>query len=75
MRNVLHFVAVAEPDDALEVVLYYSEMIAMVVDVRRQEQRVAASDDALLAQVRSAPVDFQPELCARNVRYPCAFAL
>src|SRR5215216_138137 len=37
-------------------------MIAVVVDVGRQQQRVAAADDALLAEVGRAPIDFQREL-------------
>ena len=62
MRNVAHFVAVAEPDDGGKVVLDDAEVIAVVVDVGGQEERVAATHDPLLAQVGRAPIDFQPQL-------------
>src|SRR5688500_9627676 len=62
MRNVTNLVAIAQANDAREVVLNDAEMVAMVVDVRRQQQRVATSDDPLLAEVGRAPIDFQREL-------------
>src|SRR5687767_509628 len=62
MRNVANLVAVTEPDDLGKVVLHDSEMVAMVFNVRRQEQRVAAAENQLLAVVRSAPVDFERDL-------------
>ena len=62
VRHVAHLVAFAEPDDVGEVVLDDAEVIAVVVDVRRQQQRVAPADDALLAEVGRAPIDFQREL-------------
>src|SRR5687767_3061834 len=37
-------------------------MIAVIVDVGGKQQRVATAHYALLAQVGSAPVDFQPQL-------------
>ena len=45
-----------------KVVLDDPEVIAVVVDVGRQQQRVAPADDALLAEVGRAPIDFQREL-------------
>ena len=62
MRDVLDLVAFAYPDDVPEVVLDDAEVVAVVIDVGRQEQSVAAPHDALLAQIGSAPVDFQPQL-------------
>ena len=62
MGHVAHLVAVAESDDLGEVVLHDPEMIAMVFDVRRQQQRVATAEDQLLAVVRRAPVDFERDL-------------
>ena len=50
------------PNDVSEVVLDDSEVIAVVVDVRRQQQRVAATHDPLLAEIGRAPIDFQPQL-------------
>ena len=62
MRNILNFVALADPDDVSEVVLDDAEVVAMVVDIGGKEQRVATAHDPLLAQVGSAPIDFQPQL-------------
>jgi len=62
VRNVEHLVAVAEPNDLGEVVLDDPEVVAVVVDVGRQQQRVAAADDALLALIGRAPVHFDREL-------------
>ena len=45
-----------------KVVLDDAEVVAVVRDVRRQQQRVATADDALLAQVGRVPVDFQLQL-------------
>ena len=90
MRHVAHLIAVAEPNDLREVVLDDPEMIAMVLDVRREQQCIASTDDQLLAVIRSAPVDFERNLvrlydlgrigkpsptCARNVRDPRAVAV
>ena len=62
MRHVAHLVAFAEPDDRREVVLDDAEVVAVVGDVGREQQRVAPPDDALLAQVGRAPIDFVHEL-------------
>src|ERR1043165_8431090 len=62
MWNVRYLVAFAEPDDVRKVVLDDPEVVAVVLDVRRKQQRVAPADDALLAQVRRAPIDFQLQL-------------
>ena len=62
MRNVADLVAFAEADDVRKVVLDDAEVIAVIRDVRRQQQRVATTDDALLAQIGRAPVDFQRQL-------------
>src|SRR5687767_6763847 len=62
MRDIVDFVAVAEPDDAREIVLHDSEMIAVVVDVGRQKKRISASRDQLLALVRGLPIHFQRKL-------------
>ena len=62
MRHVAHLVAVTEPDDRREVVLDDAEVVAMVVDVGGQQERVAPADDALLAAVRRAPIDFDHQL-------------
>ena len=62
MRDVEHFVSIAQADNVGEVVLNDSEMIAVVVDVSREQQRVAPTDDALLASIRRAPIDFQHDL-------------
>jgi hypothetical protein len=62
MRDIAHLVALTQPDDALEVVLDDAEVVAVIVDVGRQEQRIPPAHDALLAQVGSVPVDFQPQL-------------
>ena len=45
-----------------KVVLDDAEVVAVIRDVRRQQQRVAASDDALLALIGRVPVDFQLQL-------------
>ena len=62
MRDVAHLVALAEPDDGREVVLDDAEVIAVVRDVRREEERVPPAEDALLAEVGRAPIDFVHEL-------------
>ena len=62
MRHVAHLVAVAEADDRREVVLDDAEVIAVVRDVGRQQQRVPSAEDALLAQVGRAPIDFVHQL-------------
>src|SRR3712207_4829594 len=48
--------------DVRKVVLDDAEVVAVVADVRRQQQRVAPADDALLAQVRRLPVHFERQL-------------
>src|SRR5439155_15816031 len=55
-------VPVAEADDAPEVVLDDAQVIAVIVDVRRELGAVAPADDALLAELRRLPVHFQLEL-------------
>src|SRR6266513_5850796 len=62
MRNVLDLVALTDSDNVPEVVLDDAEVIAMVVDVGWQQQGVATSHDALLAQIGRSPVDFQTQL-------------
>src|SRR3954466_9469803 len=62
MRNVLYLVAFAETDDVPEIILNDAEVIAVIVDVRRQEKCVATPHDALLAQIGRTPVDFQTQL-------------
>ena len=62
MWDITNFVTLAEANDVREVVLHDAEVIAMVRDVGRQEECVATTDDALLAQIGRAPVDFQRQL-------------
>src|SRR5688500_12331003 len=62
MRHVADLIAVAEPDDVREVVLDDAEMVAVIADIRRQQQGVTTPHDPLLAQVGSTPVDFQRQL-------------
>src|SRR4051812_39043310 len=62
MRHIAHFVAFTDADDVAEVVLDDAEVVAVVVDVRRQQQSIATAHDALLAQIGRAPVDFQAQL-------------
>ena len=62
MRHVADFVALADPDDVAEVVGDDAEVIAVVVDVRRQEGAVAPAEDDLLAPVRGAPIHFHAQL-------------
>jgi hypothetical protein len=62
VRHVAHLVALTEPDDGRKVVLDDAEVVAVVRDVGRQEQRVAATEDALLAQVGREPIHFIHEL-------------
>ena len=66
MRHVAHLVALAEPDDAREIVLDDAEVVLVIRDVRGQRERVAPPDDALLAEVGRAPVHFQRELIGAN---------
>jgi hypothetical protein len=42
VRHVAHFIAVAQPHDVREVVLNDPEMVAVVVDIGGQQQRVAS---------------------------------
>ena len=62
MRYVANLVAFAKPYDAWEIVLDDPEVIAVIIDVGRQEKRIAAGGNQLLALVRSAPVDRKTEL-------------
>ena len=62
MRHIAHLVAIAQSDDVLEVVLDDAEVVAVIADVGRQQQRVAPADDPLLALVGRAPIDFEREL-------------
>jgi hypothetical protein len=62
MRHVAHLVAVAQPDDRRKVVLDDAEVIAVVVDVGGQQQRVAPPHDPLLAEIRRQPVDLVHQL-------------
>ena len=62
MGHVTHLVPFAEANDGGEIVLHDPEMIAMVRDVSRQEQRISTSDDSLLAQVGRTPIDFERQL-------------
>ena len=61
MRHVHHFVAVTESDDVGEVVLDDAQMVAVIADVRREQQSVAPTEDALLALIGRAPENLQPE--------------
>jgi DNA repair protein RadC len=58
MWYITHFITVAKADDVGEIVLDYSEMIAVIVDVGWKEERVAPSSDELLTEVRGLPVHF-----------------
>ena len=51
MGHIADFVAVAEADDGREVVLDDGEVVAVIVDVGGQEERVATANDPLLALV------------------------
>src|SRR6185437_14867108 len=62
MGDVLHLVAVANPDEAREVVLHDPEMVTVIIDVGRQNQRIAASLDQLFAERRRLPVDIRRDL-------------
>src|SRR5262249_32431126 len=62
VRYIAHFVALTEPDDVREIVLNDPEMIAMVVEICREQERITATDDPLLAEVGRTPIDFQREL-------------
>src|SRR5687768_9261211 len=62
MWDVPHLIAVADADDLGKVVLDDAEVVAVIGDVGGEEQRVASSDDALLAQPGRAPVHFQGQL-------------
>jgi len=62
MRNVADFIAVAKPNDVGKVVLDDPQVIAVIRDVGRKKQRVAAANDALLALVGRVPVDFRLQL-------------
>src|SRR5678816_1429941 len=74
MRDVAHFVAFADAYDVGEVVLDDAKMVAVIGNVRRQQQRVAPTDDSLLAQVGRAPVDFELELVRLDDLRRCAKA-
>jgi hypothetical protein len=59
VRHVAHLIPVPQPDDLGKVVLHDPEVIAMVLDVRWQEERITPAEDQLLAVVWRAPVDFE----------------
>jgi hypothetical protein len=52
MRHVPHLVALADPDDVAEIVGDDAQVVAVVVDVGREERAVAPAQDDLLAPVR-----------------------
>jgi hypothetical protein len=58
MGDVLYLVAFAQTDDAGKVILHDSQVIAMVVDVCRQQQRIAPAHNPLLAEVGRLPIHF-----------------
>ena len=62
VRDVLHLVAVSQTDDRRKVVLDDAQVVPVVLDVRGQQGCVAPADNALLAQVRGAPVHLEREL-------------
>jgi hypothetical protein len=62
MRHVPHLLALAQSNVIGEVVLHDPEMVPMVLDVRGKVRPVPPPDDALLAAVRSLPVNFQHQL-------------
>jgi hypothetical protein len=62
VRHVPHLVAIAEPDDVGKVVLDYSEVIAVITDVCRQEQCVAPAENELFASIGRLPKHFQRQL-------------
>src|SRR5256714_5047780 len=62
VRNISHFVPFADPDEISEIVLNDAEVIPVVIDIGGKEKRVAASHDALLAQIGRSPVDFETQL-------------
>ena len=62
MGHVAHLVALADPDHVAEVVGDDAQVIAMVVDVGREERAVAPAEDDLLAPVRGLPIHFHVEL-------------
>ena len=45
--NVLNLITFPDPDDVSEVVLDDSEVITMVIDVGRKQERIASAHDAL----------------------------
>ena len=72
MGDVQHLVPVAQADDRRKIVLDDAEVVAVVGDVRRQEERVAAAQDTLLAQVGRAPIDFVHQLVGlHDFRWLC----
>jgi hypothetical protein len=62
VRHVAHLVAIPEPDDVGEVVLHDPQVIAVILDVCRQNECVTPSHDPLLAHIRRAPIDFEGQL-------------
>src|SRR5687767_4507928 len=62
MWDVPHLIAVTDANDLGKVVLDDAEVVAVIGNVGGEEQRVASSDDALLAQPGRAPVHFQGQL-------------
>jgi hypothetical protein len=62
VRNVLYFVTLAQPNDCGKIVLNDAEVVAVILDVRGQQGGVPAAHDALLAEIRGAPVHLEREL-------------
>ena len=62
VRDVAYLIAVAHADGVGEVVLDDPQMVAVIGDVGRQEQRVASPFDDLFAERRRFPVDLVNEL-------------
>ena len=55
MWNISNLIALPEPDDVRKIVLDDAKVIAVVVDVRGQQQSITACCYELLALVGSAP--------------------
>src|SRR5436305_8877128 len=69
MRHVTDLVSLAEANDRRKIVLDDAKVVAVVRDVGRKKQCVAASNDALLAQVGRMPINFERELiCLHDAR-------
>src|SRR5688572_29657491 len=62
MNHIPHLVALTDPDDVAKVVGDDAQVIAMIVDVGRQESAVAPPKYDLLAAIRGLPIDLDLEL-------------